>query len=821
MMKRHYILPLTALLTVLFLFLPVKAEEDGLILTVQKGTVKGFAGTQFAVESPAEGTLDITIGEGENTWRRIRTEVTPGQNEICWDGLGENREVLRNGEYEVTAVLTVVDGPEYTASGKVTVKGTAAGLRYALPSSDILYPDGSEKWFLEYSLAGPGTFVTEVRSGDSVVYSAFLKVKDDACYYRNWDGTDQNGRPLDPGTYTLVCRSAAFPDDEVISTLTVPEAYESVSVTLTGRVMPKREMTDAEIWKIMMMPSVVSTEGKLGHLNVYDRPSKDGKVIGTLHGQSQGMEVLGLREDGWTLVRAWTHEDGVQVTGYVPEDKLTVVRPNGRYGILVDKREQTLTLYQSGEAVAVIPVSTGLVAKNKLIRETAAGTFLTDEHEAGFTSEGFQYDYPLRYDGGNLLHQIGYQMKKQRKVFTAQTGTLGEKASHGCIRVPMEADPENGLNMYWLWTHIPFRTRVIVLDDPQERKADAALYAGENVSDRLALDLTTTLSEPPGKRYEPADGETEIVITAGGDAALATRKQWMNDEDAFPAYVRKYGYAYPFSGLKEIFDGDDMTFINLECVLQNNGEGEKIGKMYRFRGPTEYTEILKACSVEQVNIANNHFVDFQEKGKVSTKNALRNAGIPFSGYSQIYVWEINGHKIGFGGIREQIYNQFPDMIAEETKKLREAGCEVVIYSCHWGTEYSPLHNEKQIEMASACASAGVDIVIGTHPHVVQGVDRIGDTVVLWSLGNLCFGGTKELSVYDATLASLGLVFDEDGYKGVNLTMIPILTSSRAAERINDYRPVPAEGEDCERILQLIRDDSAYDPTGNVWYAKAQ
>mgnify|MGYP003318289570 CR=1 FL=1 len=113
--------------------------------------------------------------------------------------------------------------------------------------------------------------------------------------------------------------------------------------------------------------------------------------------------------------------------------------------------------------------------------------------------------------------------------------------------------------------------------------------------------------------------------------------------------------------------------------------------------------------------------------------------------------------------------------AFDFKKLREAGCEAVIYSCHWGTEYSPLHNEKQIEMASACASAGVDIVIGTHPHVVQGVDRIGDTVVLWSLGNLCFGGTKELSVYDATLASLGLVFDEDGYKGVNLTMIPILT----------------------------------------------
>lgn len=805
------------LIFLMTLILPVRAEEDRLSVTVPKGKVKGFIGTQFTVEAPDDGILEITIGEGENTWRRIRTEVSPGENIIAWDGLGENREVLRNGQYTVNFSLSLTNGREYTYTGEVMVKGTAAGLKYALPSCDILYTDGSERWFMEYCLAGSGTFVMEVRDGDETVYSIAVPVRDDKCHARNWDGTDLNGQPLAPGTYTVICRSEDFPEDTVRSELTVRETCETDPMTVTGNIMPDRTMTDNEIWQLMMMPSVVSTEGILGHQEVYDRPSKEGKILGTLHGQSQGVEVLEIREDGWTLVRAWTHEDGVQVTGYVPSDKLTVVRPNGRYGLLVDKREQTLTLYKNGEAVATIPVSTGLVTKEKLIRETAAGTFLTDEHEGGFSSEGYHYDYPLRYDGGNLLHQIGYTMKKQRKVFSDQVVHLGEKASHGCVRLPMEPDPENGLNAYWFWTHLPFRTRVIILDDPQERTAEAALYANATVTDRLALRLMTTQSGAPEEAYIPGEEETEIILTIGGDAVLGTRKEWRKDEDAFPAYILKYGYDYPFSGLKDLFENDDMTFINLECALKNNDEGEKTGKLYRFRGPTEYTEILKKCSIEQVNIANNHYVDYQEKGKVSTKNALRDAGIPFSGYSQLYVWEVKGHKIGFAGVREQIYNQRPEIIAEETRKLRDLGCEVVIYSCHWGTEYSPEHNEKQIEMASACAYAGVDIVIGTHPHVVQGVDRVGDTVVLWSLGNLCFGGTKELTTYDATLAQLGLIFDENGYKGVNLSLIPVQTSGRAAEGINDYRPVTAEGEDRERILQLIRSDSAYDPTGDRFY----
>ena len=108
-------------------------------------------------------------------------------------------------------------------------------------------------------------------------------------------------------------------------------------------------------------------------------------------------------------------------------------------------------------------------------------------------------------------------------------------------------------------------------------------------------------------------------------------------------------------------------------------------------------------------------------------------------------------------------------------------------------------------------------MVGTHPHVVQGVERIGDTVVLWSLGNLMFGGTIQLSTYDATLAQLGLRFDRFGYEGCTLRLIPILTSSRAGEKINDFHPVVAEGEDKARILGLIQADSAMDISESMWF----
>ena len=110
-------------------------------------------------------------------------------------------------------------------------------------------------------------------------------------------------------------------------------------------------------------------------------------------------------------------------------------------------------------------------------------------------------------------------------------------------------------------------------------------------------------------------------------------------------------------------------------------------------------------------------------------------------------------------------------------------------------------------MAHACVRAGADLVIGHHPHVVQGIDYIEGVPVVYSLGNLCFGGTIPLSGYDAILVRAEFAFGEQEKPKISLRVIPILTSSRAAENINDFHPVPAEGMDFVRISYLVQSDS--------------
>ena len=98
-----------------------------------------------------------------------------------------------------------------------------------------------------------------------------------------------------------------------------------------------------------------------------------------------------------------------------------------------------------------------------------------------------------------------------------------------------------------------------------------------------------------------------------------------------------------------------MTYVNLECVLKADASGEDKSKAWCFRGLPEYARVLLIASIEQVNIANNHSIDYGAVGKEATIQALQEAGVACSGFSQTYIWEQNGYKIGFCGCRETTY----------------------------------------------------------------------------------------------------------------------------------------------------------------------
>ena len=204
--------------------------------------------------------------------------------------------------------------------------------------------------------------------------------------------------------------------------------------------------------------------------------------------------------------------------------------PQGEYGILIDKKEQTLTVFRNGEPIDTLLVSTGRAEKNSLYQETSAGCFLTGYHRVNFSTNGKKYDYVIQYDGGNLLHQTPYDWGQNKKDFTLGRAYLGTKASHACIRIQPEPG-EGGLNAYWIYTHIPYHTRVIILDDPDERRAAADKLKRKNGNpdfSRIQTEIT-----------DQHTAEDSVTITFGGSFTPGGTGSINVRKDSFSSFASK------------------------------------------------------------------------------------------------------------------------------------------------------------------------------------------------------------------------------------------------------------------------------------------
>ena len=139
--------------------------------------------------------------------------------------------------------------------------------------------------------------------------------------------------------------------------------------------------------------------------------------------------------------------------------------------------------------------------------------------------------------------------------------------------------------------------------------------------------------------------------------------------------------------------------------------------------------------------------------------------------------------------------------AQTLKALREAGCQIVIASFHWGSEYRDDFTGEQRTIGRAAIKAGADIVVGTHPHIVQGIEAYQDSYILYSLGNLVFGGNVDPDDRDAYLARVTFTVYEDHCDAPELTVVPIRLT--ALDKGTDYRPIVADEADSARIFKRI------------------
>ena len=125
----------------------------------------------------------------------------------------------------------------------------------------------------------------------------------------------------------------------------------------------------------------------------------------------------------------------------------------------------------------------------------------------------------------------------------------------------------------------------------------------------------------------------------------------------------------------------------------------------------------------------------------------------------------------------------------------------MIASFHWGSEYRNDFTGEQRSIGRAALRAGADIVIGHHPHIVQGVEAYEGSYILYSLGNLVFGGNVDPDDRDALAARLTFTVYEDHAEGMEMALVPLRLTE--LDKGTDYRPVLAQGDVAERIISRV------------------
>ncbi len=776
------------------LHLTASAEEPGLIITIAE-KIRPYEMTELSLHVPDGGRLRLdAFINGESIALYPEMAVEAGILALPFEGLDAAGHPLPRGKAVLTAVWRH-ESQALTGEAAVSIMEPAAALSFAILADEVMTNTAGEELLVDYQLTRPGRMRVAVYSAQNPqqpLKNWSIDRGDTLPHRFRWDKR-VSGQLLPAGEYLLTLEIDDSPQKALerrFSLTDEPFAAPPLAPTGKGAYLPD-SLDEADVWAAVIAPVTVVDIGALQHQKIYSQPSEDSASLGVVHGQTAGLEVLEVDVGGFARVRAARHGDGEFVSGYVPQGKLKTILPDTRYGLLIDKSRQVLSVYERGKLKGELPVSTGIyVPPGESSFDSLAGAFLTEDRIAWFSSEGFRYHSAIRIDGGNLIHETGHRLIAGKPDFSEQHQALGAKASHGCVRVDNRLSDE-GLNAWWLYANLPRNTKVLVLPERQEEVGDEPLIPHQ--ADPLP---EAGLSGPPG--------EVRIAMTFGGDCVLGSEEKSRELPESFHAAVEGNGYSWPFSGITNIFAGDDLSMVNLENVLKDDA-GDRVIRQHNFRGPSAFAEILKIGGIELVNLANNHFPDYGQDGKNSTREALRDAGIAYAGYSSLYVFEKSGIRVGFAGIRETIWHQGHERIADEIAQLRKAGCHYIVYTCHFGNEYEPRHNALQEQIARAAVDAGADLVIGHHPHLVHGIEEYRGGLIFYSLGNLVFGGNLDLAVFDGLLVQVTLDFTNGNLESTHVRLLPVITSGNRPA--NDFRPVPAQGADLTRIMEAINQDS--------------
>ena len=237
-------------------------------------------------------------------------------------------------------------------------------------------------------------------------------------------------------------------------------------------------------------------------------------------------------------------------------------------------------------------------------------------------------------------------------------------------------------------------------------------------------------------------GENTVKFAAAGDLLLTARS---SDQPG-------RGLEALSDDVKSLFKSCDLVFANLECTLEGD---EKVPTEPRVLTTETQIQSLEQSGIDCVSLGNNHAFDCYDQGFIRLREQLSDIGVKLCGAGlnireamTPIICDIQGIHLAILGVVDQSSGIYrfageensgvtpleTDRVCDRIRELKQAADHVIV-SPHWGMERFRIPSPVQMDQARAFADAGASLVLGHHPHVVQGMEMVGNVPVVYSLGN--------------------------------------------------------------------------------------
>lgn len=289
-----------------------------------------------------------------------------------------------------------------------------------------------------------------------------------------------------------------------------------------------------------------------------------------------------------------------------------------------------------------------------------------------------------------------------------------------------------------------------------------------------------------------------VTIQAVGDLNLSGDAE---------ATMREKGYGHAFDGTRALLAQGDLNIANLETPITTRGQKQE--KRFTFRMRPQSAKAIAEAKILMVSQANNHAIDYGLEGLADTLKALDAAGIEHAGAGMTLadarkaaIATVNGVRVGLLSYSLTFPSRFyataehggtahgeARWIAADVKALRPK-VDVLLVAFHWSAELLETPKDYQHEFGHLAIDSGADAVLGTHPHILQGIEIYKGAPILYSLGNYAFGSRSHKAA-DSALVRMRF----EGRRLAGLTVFPLDVDNTHLE----FDPQVATGERAQRI----------------------